>query len=119
MRRPRCSPPAQCDTLRAARGDGRASEAGEREPFGTCGRGPGGFWPSRARQPGGPAQMEDATLMQSAVLERFLRYVRYDTQSREGAETYPSTPGQLVLLRDLLSELQALGLSDATIDTHG
>jgi tripeptide aminopeptidase len=57
--------------------------------------------------------------MQSAVLERFLRYVRYDTQSREGAETYPSTPGQLVLLRDLLSELQALGLSDATIDTHG
>jgi tripeptide aminopeptidase len=57
--------------------------------------------------------------MQSRVLERFLRYVGYDTQSREGAEAYPSTPGQLVLLRDLLGELQALGLSDATMDDHG
>jgi tripeptide aminopeptidase len=57
--------------------------------------------------------------MQSRVLERFVRYVGYDTQSREGAEAYPSTPGQLVLLRDLRSELQALGLSDVAIDRHG
>ncbi len=57
--------------------------------------------------------------MQSPVLERFLRYVGYDTQSREGAEAYPSTPGQLILLRDLLSELRTLGLSDATMDDHG
>jgi tripeptide aminopeptidase len=55
----------------------------------------------------------------SPVLERFLRYVAYDTQSREGADTYPSTPGQLVLLRDLVSELRALGLADAAMDTHG
>ena len=34
--------------------------------------------------------------MPSPVLERFLRYVTYDTQSREGSDTYPSTPGQLV-----------------------
>ncbi len=53
------------------------------------------------------------------VLDRFLRYVGYDTQSREGAEAYPSTPGQLILLRDLLGELQTLGLSDVTMDEHG
>ena len=57
--------------------------------------------------------------MQSPVLDRFLRYVGYDTQSREGADAYPSTPGQLILLRDLLSELQTLGLSEVTMDDHG
>lgn len=55
----------------------------------------------------------------SAVLERFLRYVAYDTQSREGAGTYPSTPGQLVLLRDLAAELRAMGIADAAMDEHG
>jgi tripeptide aminopeptidase len=57
--------------------------------------------------------------MASAVLDRFLRYVGYDTQSREGADAYPSTPGQLVLLRDLVSELRAIGLADASMDEHG
>ena len=57
--------------------------------------------------------------MLTSVLDRFLRYVRYDTQSREGADTYPSTPGQLVLLRDLVAELQSLGASDAAMDEHG
>jgi tripeptide aminopeptidase len=55
----------------------------------------------------------------SSVLSRFLRYVTYDTQSREGSDTYPSTPGQLVLLRDLAGELQALGLTDVVMDEHG
>ena len=53
------------------------------------------------------------------VLERFLRYVTYDTQSREGADSYPSTPGQLVLLRELVSELHGLGVADAAMDAHG
>jgi tripeptide aminopeptidase len=53
------------------------------------------------------------------VLDRFLRYVTYDTQSREGAAAYPSTPGQLVLLRDLVDELKALGVADAAMDEHG
>ena len=57
--------------------------------------------------------------MQTSVLDRFLRYVRYDTQSREGADTYPSTPGQRVLLRDLVAELRSLGASDAAMDEHG
>ena len=57
--------------------------------------------------------------MPESVLERFLRYVQIDTQSREGADTFPSTPGQLVLLHALVDELQALGLTDAAIDAHG
>jgi tripeptide aminopeptidase len=55
----------------------------------------------------------------SRVLERFLKYVRYDTQSNESSTTYPSTPGQLVLLNDLVLELRTLGLADASIDRHG
>ncbi len=54
-----------------------------------------------------------------SVLDRFLRYVRYDTQSDESSATYPSTAGQLVLLRDLASELRQLGVSDAEVDAHG
>jgi len=55
----------------------------------------------------------------SVVLERFLRYVTYDTQSDENSKTYPSTARQLVLLRDLADELRALGLRDAAIDQYG
>ena len=55
----------------------------------------------------------------SSVLERFLRYVRYDTQSDESSTTFPSTEKQLVLLRDLAAELRALGLADADVDAHG
>ncbi|HQZ41070.1 MAG TPA: peptidase T, partial [Vicinamibacterales bacterium] len=57
--------------------------------------------------------------MTSAVLDRFLRYVTTDTQAREDATTYPSTPGQLALLRDLVAELHALGVADAAMDEHG
>jgi tripeptide aminopeptidase len=57
--------------------------------------------------------------MDSPVLERFLRYVRYDTQSDETSTTFPSTGKQLVLLRDLAIELRALGLPDAAMDEHG
>jgi tripeptide aminopeptidase len=55
----------------------------------------------------------------ASCLERFLRYVQYDTQSDEHSQAYPSTPGQLVLLRDLVAELRALGLADAAMDAHG
>src|SRR5215472_2841967 len=53
------------------------------------------------------------------VLDRFLRYVRYDTQSDESSTTYPSTAKQLVLLRDLAKELRELGLTDAAVDDFG
>ena len=51
--------------------------------------------------------------------ERFLRYVRIDTQSDEDSETYPSTAKQLDLLRLLVDELKEIGLADAAIDEHG
>ena len=53
------------------------------------------------------------------VLDRFLRYVRYDTQSDEQSTTYPSTGTQLVLLRDLAVELKGLGLAGAAVDEFG
>src|SRR5437870_6607043 len=53
------------------------------------------------------------------LLERFLRYVRIDTQSDDRSATYPSTPGQLVLGKLLRDELLALGLSDARQDEFG
>ena len=51
--------------------------------------------------------------------ERLVRYARIETQSDEESETYPSTDGQLDLLRLLRDELEQIGLADATIDEHG
>ncbi|HET8895044.1 MAG TPA: peptidase T [Gaiellaceae bacterium] len=51
--------------------------------------------------------------------ERFLRYVRYDTQSDEDSTSYPSTAKQLDLLRTLADELKDIGAADAAIDEHG
>jgi tripeptide aminopeptidase len=53
------------------------------------------------------------------VLERFLRYVRVDTQSARDRTQSPSTPGQLELARTLVEELQQAGLTDAALDQHG
>ena len=43
----------------------------------------------------------------SDVLDRFLRYVRYDTQSDEKSTAFPSTDKQLILLRALTDEFRA------------
>jgi tripeptide aminopeptidase len=53
------------------------------------------------------------------TLERFLRYVRIDTQSRRDRTGSPSTPGQLELGRLLVSELREAGLDDASLDDNG
>ena len=53
------------------------------------------------------------------VLDRFLRYVRVDTQSRRDRERSPSTPGQLELARMLVDELAEAGLEDAELDDNG
>lgn len=57
--------------------------------------------------------------MTTSALERFLRYVTFDTASNEHSSTVPSTPGQLVLMKQLVAELQALGLEDVVLDEHG
>jgi tripeptide aminopeptidase len=66
-----------------------------------------------------PAETTLAAELAEDAAGRFLRYVRIDTQSDEESETYPSTDGQLVLLRLLRDELERLGLADAAIDEHG
>src|ERR1051326_372023 len=53
------------------------------------------------------------------VLDRFLRYVRYDTRSDLASTACPSTPGQMIFQRDLAAELRAIGLSDADVDANG
>lgn len=55
----------------------------------------------------------------SRCVELFLEYVKIDTQSDEDSKTFPSTPGQLDLLRRLRDELLALGLEDVSLDEHG
>jgi len=65
------------------------------------------------------AQTTLAAQLAEDAAERLLRYVRYDTQSAEESDTYPSTDGQLVLLRLLRDELVEAGLPDAAIDEHG
>jgi tripeptide aminopeptidase len=54
-----------------------------------------------------------------SLLDRFLRYVRLDTQSDETSPTYPSTAKQLVLSRLLADECRALGLADVSMDEFG
>jgi tripeptide aminopeptidase len=55
----------------------------------------------------------------NSCVERFLRYVKIDTQSREESETFPSTPGQRELLLLIREELSALGLEDVDLDDNG
>ena len=66
-----------------------------------------------------PGETTLAGQLAEDAAERFLRYVRFDTQSDEESETYPSTEKQLVLLRQLRDELMEAGLTDAAIDEHG
>ncbi|MEZ9419652.1 peptidase T [Vibrio breoganii] len=53
------------------------------------------------------------------LVERFLRYVSFDTQSNGANEQYPSTEGQRVLAQQIESELRELGLSDVLLDDNG
>ena len=52
------------------------------------------------------------------ILDRFLRYVKVDTQSNENSESQPSTAKQLNLLKLLCQELNELGV-EASLDEYG
>lgn len=58
-------------------------------------------------------------LLMSKVVDKFIRYVKVDTQSDPGSDSYPSTAKQLVLAHILLDELKGLGLHNAVLDSHG
>lgn len=51
--------------------------------------------------------------------ERFLSYVKYDTQSDEDSTSFPSTDKQKILSKDLAEELKRMGLEDAHMDEWG
>ena len=53
------------------------------------------------------------------VLERFLKYVSFDTTSDEFSETCPSSEKQKVLGAYLVEEMKAMGIADAHMDEHG
>ncbi len=57
--------------------------------------------------------------IQHTVAERFLRYVRIDTQSDASSPTCPSTEKQKNLSRILVEELKAMGIQDVELDEHG
>ncbi len=55
----------------------------------------------------------------SEVVERFLKYIKIDTESARESDTFPSTMKQLDLARLLRDELIELGLEDVTLDEYG
>ena len=54
-----------------------------------------------------------------SVVERFLRYVTFDTQSDEESDTCPSTEKQKALAAALVEEMHAMGIADARMDENG
>lgn len=56
---------------------------------------------------------------QFTCVKRFLKYVKYDTQSDEESTSFPSTEKQKILSRDLAEELKQVGLKDAHMDEWG
>ena len=70
----------------------------------------------------GPVQSFDdprQILQTTRLVERFLRYVKIDTQSDEESPDCPSTPKQLDLARVLVEELREIGLADVDLDEKG
>lgn len=53
------------------------------------------------------------------VVDRFLKYVKFDTESSTETGTTPSTPGQMVLAYELEKELHNMGLEDISLDEKG
>lgn len=63
--------------------------------------------------------MESKMKINFTCVERFLKYVKYDTQSSEESNTFPSTEKQKILGAELVKELQEMGLKDAQMDECG
>ena len=53
------------------------------------------------------------------VLDRFLKYVSFDTESAPGADCFPSTAKQKVFAQYLVEELKGIGIADAAMDEFG
>lgn len=55
----------------------------------------------------------------SKVIEKFLKYVKFDTKSNEESATVPSTSKQLILAEELVKELNEMGMKDVSVDANG
>ena len=55
----------------------------------------------------------------TTVVERFLKYVKIDTRSDEDSTTVPSTAKQLNLARELVKEMEEMGLKNVSLDDNG
>lgn len=55
----------------------------------------------------------------SKVVDRFLRYVKYDTKSDSNTGATPSTPGQMILAKEIAKELEAIGMKEVSVDKNG
>jgi tripeptide aminopeptidase len=56
--------------------------------------------------------------MKEQILERFLRYVKVDTQSKIAVDKIPSTDKQFVLAHQIVEELKSIGMQSVEIDEH-
>ena len=54
-----------------------------------------------------------------SIVDRFLKYVSFETTSDENSGTTPSTPGQMVFAKYLAEELKSIGLSEVSLDDNG
>lgn len=55
----------------------------------------------------------------SKVIEKFVKYIKYDTRSDENSTTTPTTTGQLELAKELVRELKDIGMKDVCLDENG
>lgn len=53
------------------------------------------------------------------VVDRFLRYVKYDTKADENSESCPSSPSQMEFAKMLVKELEEIGMADVSVDENG
>ncbi len=63
--------------------------------------------------------MFDIKPIDMTLTDRFLEYVKFDTQSDELTNMTPSTPGQMIFAQHLEKELHKLGLTDISLDENG
>ncbi|MDQ2178643.1 peptidase T [Marinifilum sp. D714] len=55
----------------------------------------------------------------NTVVDKFLKYVKFDTESDTETGLTPSTPGQMVLAKELARELEEIGLENVSLDENG
>jgi tripeptide aminopeptidase len=55
----------------------------------------------------------------TSIIDRFLKYIQYNTQSDPNTGLTPSTPGQMNFSRQLAEELKEIGLAEVELDENG